>query len=144
MKTLEFTIIIKASLQKVWHCMWEPESYKLWISPFGEGSHYKTTHFVKGAKIHFLTPQGEGVHCKLAEVDEPHLVVLEYLSAIKDFKETPFAADHNWTGARESYALHNTELGTRVTAKVDTDPIHIDFMNSTFPKALYLLKQLAE
>jgi hypothetical protein len=77
-------------------------------------------------------------------VDEPHLVVLEYLSAIKDFKETPFAPDYNWTGARESYALHTTEQGTKVTVQIDTDPIHIDFMNSSFPKALQLLKQLAE
>jgi uncharacterized protein YndB with AHSA1/START domain len=144
MKTLEYTVNINATPQKVWQYLWEPENYKTWISPFGEGSHYKTARFTKGSKIHFLTPQGEGVYCNLAEVDEPNQVALEYLGAIKDFKETSFAADHDWTGARESYTLHKTAHGTKLTVKIDTDPIHIDYMNTAFPKALQLLKQLAE
>ncbi len=124
--------------------MWEPENYKLWISPFGEGSHYKTDQFSKGAKIHFLTPQGEGMNCNILEIEKHKKVVFEYMSAIKSFKEIPFDPEYDWTGARESYSLQKIQNGIKLTIQIDTDPIHIDFMNSTFPKAMQLLKQLSE
>ncbi len=144
MKTLKFIIDIKASPQKVWFFLWEPENYKSWISPFGEGSHYKADSFEKDSKIHFLTPEGEGVHCKIAALNQPNLVVFEYVSAIASFKEIPFASNQNWTGFKESYSLLKTKSGTTLTILIDTDSIHLDYMNSTIPKALQLLKQLAE
>lgn len=143
MKTLQFTITINASPEKVWKSLWDVESYKIWTSPFGEGSYYKTDSFSEGGKIQFLMPGGDGMYSILEKLDEPRFVALKHLGEIKKFKEQPFK-ELAWTNAMETYELTPVEEGTKLIVHVDTIEKYADSTNKTFPVALDALKKLAE
>lgn len=143
MKTLQFTININASPQKVWTCLWEIENYKKWTSAFIEGSYYKTDSFTEGNKIHLLAPNGEGMYSLLEKIEEPNFLAFKHLGELKNFEEQ-VNTNPNWTNAIESYRLLSSENGTLLKVEVDTLEEYVDFMNKLFPIALQKLKALAE
>lgn len=145
METLNFTIQINATAEKVWNCLWELENYKIWTNPFCEGSHYKTDSFTQGSKIHLLTLSGEGMYSVLETVKENSFLAFKHLGDIKNFEEMPIAGDsETWTGAMETYSLKEIENGTVLTVNVDTLESYVDFMKKTFPLALNELKRISE
>lgn len=143
MKTLQFTININASPQKVWTCLWEIENYKKWTSAFIEGSYYKTDSFTEGNKIHLLAPNGEGMYSLLEKIEELNFLAFKHLGELKNFEEQ-VNTNPNWTNAIESYRLLSSENGTLLKVEVDTLEEYVDFMNKLFPIALQKLKALAE
>ncbi len=143
MKTLQFTVTINASPEKVWKSLWDLESYKAWTSQFGEGSYYKTDSFSEGNKIHLLMPNGGGMYSILDKVDEPRFLGLRHLGEIENFEEQPIN-DQTWTNAMETYELHSVGEGTNLIVNVDTIEEYINSMNKTFPIALDKLKELSE
>ena len=60
MKTLTFEIAINAPRAVVWTNMLGAETYKVWTSPFCEGTYFVGS-WDKGARIHFLAPSGDGM-----------------------------------------------------------------------------------
>ncbi len=145
METLNFTIHINATPEKVWNCLWEIENYKIWTSPFCIGSYYKTDRFVEGSKIHLLTPSGEGMFSIIETLKENTFLAFQHLGDIKNFEEMPISGEsETWTGAMETYALNETENGTELTVNVDTLESYVDFMKKTFPLALNELKRISE
>jgi uncharacterized protein YndB with AHSA1/START domain len=145
METLNFTIHINATPEKVWNCLWEIENYKIWTSPFCIGSYYKTDRFAEGSKIHLLTPSGEGMFSIIETLKENTFLAFQHLGDIKKFEEMPITGEsETWTGAMETYALNETENGTELTVNVDTLESYVDFMKKTFPLALNELKRISE
>ena len=146
MKTLYFSIDINAEPEKVWKNLWESESYKKWSSVFCQGSYFEIDEFKIGNKIHFLTPEGEGMYSVIEDLIENKYLAFKHLGAIKNFKELPLddPSTTEWSNAIESYVLIAQDGGTHLKINAQTADEYIDFMNETFPKALKVLKQLVE
>jgi uncharacterized protein YndB with AHSA1/START domain len=145
MKTLVFKININASPDTVWQSLCQSENYKIWTNPFCAGSYYKTDSFTEGSKIHFLTPNGEGMYSIIDRLEENHLLAFKHLGDIKNLEEMPMTTEtESWSGAMETYTLNKIDSGTELTVNVDTIEKYVDFMNNTFPLALNELKRISE
>ena len=66
MTTLNFTTNIKAPAAKVWQVLWDDATYRQWTGAFQEGS-YAVSDWKEGSKIHFLSPNGDGMFGIIAE-----------------------------------------------------------------------------
>ena len=143
-KTLTFEIAIRAPRARVWDIMLDPETYKAWTSAFCEGSYFVGS-WDEGAKIQFLSPSGDGMTAVIAE-NRPHeFVSIRHLGVIeKGVEDTSSAKVRAWAPAYENYRFSDLPDGCRLTVAVDTVAEYEQYMRDTFPKALALLKALAE
>lgn len=89
---LIFEIDINATPQNVWNKLWTPEQYSEWTKPFCEGSYY-TGEIKQGGRIHFLTPNGEGMYSDLAYYKENEVAIFKHIGMLKDHKELPVDAE---------------------------------------------------
>lgn len=145
MQTLTFKLLIHATAAEIWPCICEPEHYKVWTNVFCAGSYYKTDSFTQGSKIHFLSPNGEGMYSLIDTLEENKLIVFKHLGIIKEFEEMPIDEEaQQWNNALERYELIPQEHGTELLVQVDTLEKYVDYMNTTFPAAMQQIKVLAE
>ncbi|MDI5886632.1 SRPBCC family protein [Flavobacterium yafengii] len=144
MTTLEFKIEINAPKEKVWEILWNEETYKQWTSIFCEGS-YAESDWKEGSKIHFLSPNGDGMNSIIFKKIDNEYMAFKHLSEIKKFQEMPVDdATQEWTGAMEMYRLTEDNGITVLEAKMDAVEKYIDYFKTTWPKALDLVKKLSE
>lgn len=148
MDKLHFSIVIKASKEKVWNTMLNEDTYRVWTEVLMPGSHY-VGDWNKGSKILFLAPgesgQMGGMVARIKENRPYEYVSIEHLGMVEDGKEdTSSEAVQAWAGARENYTLKEVNGATEVL--VDTDTVHEykEMFLNTWPQALQKLKELAE
>lgn len=144
METLEFTIKIKGSAEKVWDVLWKEETYKKWTSVFCEGS-YTISEWNQGDKIHFMSPNGEGLYSVIETKTPNEYMAFKHLGEMKNFEELPIDEEtKKWTGAMETYRLIPEEEFTTLIAQVDVVEKYLDYFKETFPKGLEKVKELSE
>ncbi len=144
MKTLEYNIQLNQPSEKVWDCLWQIDNYKKWTRPFSEGTYYKTSDFKQGNKIHFLSPDGNGMYSTIEVLIINKLVVFNHIGEIKNFEEQPLdEKTKQWTNAKESYELIETTYGTNLIIKVDCADEYLEYMNTAFLLAIEEMKKLA-
>lgn len=144
MKKLLFTQPINASRQRVWEVLWSPETYSKWTAPFGEDGRMETD-WSEGGRVLFLSPEGDGMIGRLDRVHEPAILSITHQGVYKDGKEQPYDEDTGvWSGAKEQYTL--LENGGTTDLRVDVDVVESEVVsfNEKFPKALAIVKRLAE
>ena len=145
METLEYEIIINASVRKVWDLLWNPETYPQWTQFFMKGSQFKTDWEING-KTYFLDANGNGMVSTILSLEKPNQVVFSHLGLFKDGQEdTKSKGVIEWSGAQEKYFLreiegNRTELRTIVHASKNMEA----FMNKGFTQGFEVLKNLAE
>lgn len=136
---------MNASPEKIWICLWEPAKYEKWTSAFTEGSQYKTESFTEGGRIHFLDGKGSGMYSDIDQMKPNRFLSFKHIGILKDGEEQPTDEETaQWTGAIESYELLPGGDITTLVVKVDTFESYVDIMQNSFPKALDILKSLAE
>jgi hypothetical protein len=144
MITLEFKIEIEAPKEKVWHVLWNDKTYRQWTSAFCEGT-YAISDWNEGSKIHFLSPNGEGMNSVIESKIDYEYMGFKHLSELKDFIELPIdAATQEWTGAMETYRLTSSDSVTILNVTMDCLPQYVDYFKNTFPNGLAVVKQLSE
>lgn len=144
MEKLYFSIDIKAPAQKVWDILWADDTYRKWTAAFSEGS-YAESDWKEGSKILFLSPGGDGMVARIAEKREPHYMGFEHLGMILGgVEDTTSEKVKPWAGARENYTLSENNGHTTVNIDIDITEEYKDMFSQMWPKALALLKQLAE
>ncbi len=144
MKTLEFKTTIKASKEKVWFVLWDTFTYSKWTKPFAEDC-YTETDWQEGSNVKFLVPSGGGMYSKITKRIDNETMCFTHLNEIKDFKIQPLTTEgEQWSGATENYYLTETNGVTELRATIDMMETHIGYFNDAFPKALSIIKQLAE
>ena len=144
METLEFKIRIKAHAEKVWSVLWDDETYKKWTQAFCEGS-YAISDWNEGDKIHFMSPNGEGMNSIIDKKIPNEYMAFKHLGEIKDFKELPIDEEtKEWSGAMETYRLTPDDEFTDLVAQVDVVEKYIDYFKEAFPKGLEKVKELSE
>lgn len=143
-KTLEFSVVIRAPREKVWHAMLFSPTYEQWTSAFMEGSRYEGG-WNPGDRIRFLAPNGDGMVAEIAEHRRGEFVSIRHLGEINaGVEDTTSEKVRAWAPAHENYTFTDVDGGTQVRVDIDTAAEYEQFMRDTYPKALERLKALCE
>ncbi len=141
---LHFRVDVNAPKEKVWAVLWNDSSYGKWTAAFGKGS-YAESDWKEGSKILFRTPKGEGMYSKSDRKISGEYMSFQHLGVVKNGKEQPGNVEtKKWSGAMENYTLRNKNGGTELTVDFESIEEYRDYFNSTFPRALEILKELSE
>jgi uncharacterized protein YndB with AHSA1/START domain len=144
MKTLHFSIDIRASRQTVWDTMLGRESYRLWTTEFAEGSFFEGS-WEPGTRMRFLVPSGEGMVSEVAEHRPQEFLSLRHIGFVKDgVEDTESEMVKAWTPAYENYTLSYAGLSSHLTIDIDVTPEFEEYMTKVWPAALAKLKRLCE
>ena len=149
MEKLNFKIEINAPKEKVWNTMLEDATYRLWTTPFSEGSYYKGD-WSKGSKIIFLGPNPEtgkegGMVSRIAENKLYEYISIEHLGMINDgVEDTTSEEVKKWTPAFENYTFKEKNGKTDVLVDMDINEEYKEMFEGMWPTALKKLKELAE
>jgi uncharacterized protein YndB with AHSA1/START domain len=139
MTTIDFSVNINAPKEKVWDVLWSEEGYRKWTAVFSEGS-YAESDWKEGSKIRFLSPGGDDMYGIIQKKEPFERMVFEHQGEIKNGIEE----SKEWAGAKESYYLKESNGVTELSVQLDATSEMNDYFNNTFPKAINLVKQLAE
>jgi hypothetical protein len=144
MEKLNFAININAPAEKVWQVLWNDATYRKWTSAFQEGS-YAVSDWKEGSKIQFLSPDGSGMYSIIDTCKPNELMAFKHLGVVKDFAELPNDEEtKTWSGGMEIYSLREENVTTILECSLDSVEQFKDYFQSTFPKALALVKAIAE
>lgn len=141
---MRFSTEINAPKDKVWSVLWNDPTYRKWTSVFTEGS-YAQSDWQQGSTIKFLAPDGNGMYSTIEQLVPNGVMSFKHLGVIKGGVEQPVNEEtKKWSGAVERYPLEERGAKTLLTVEMDMSEEHRDFFNTTFPKALEKVKELAE
>jgi uncharacterized protein YndB with AHSA1/START domain len=144
MKNLEFSISINAPASKVWQVLWFDTTYRKWTSVYHEGSH-AVSDWNEGSKIQFLGPNGSGMFSVIEKSIPNQFMAFKHLGEVVNFEEQPNSDESKlWSGSMETYTLNEVDGVTTLICKTDILEKHLDYFETTTPKALQLVKELAE
>lgn len=144
MEKLQFSVLIDAPRERVWEVLWNEQSYSEWTVVFGEGSRVQTD-WKKGSKVLFLGSTDEGMVSMINDLRPNEFMSFKHLGMIKDGVED-VSSDKvkEWNGAMENYTLRNVNGKTELSVDMDITAEHKEHFQNIFPKALEIVKQLAE
>ncbi|CAN5490078.1 hypothetical protein BH11BAC1_BH11BAC1_25660 [soil metagenome] len=144
MKNVKFSTSINASAKKVWQVLWSDSTYRQWTGPFQEGS-YAVSDWKEGSKIQFLSPKGDGLFSVIEESRPFERMVFKHLGEVKNFQEQPETKESaEWIGSKEIYILKESNGITTLDVSLDSSNEFTEYFEKVFPKALEIVKQLAE
>ncbi len=150
MQTLSFSIFIEAPREKVWNVMLEDASYREWTKPFNPGSYYKGS-WEEGSEIMFLgcdedgNVQEVGMYARIKENRLHEFVSIEHLGMIMNgVIDTTSEEVKKWTPAFENYTFKEKDGGTELVVEIDVSEVYKEMFEGMWPKALAVLKALAE
>ncbi len=141
MSTLTYSVKMNAPKEKVWESLWNDASYRKWTAAFMEGS-YAESDWNEGSKISFLTPKGDGMFGIIQKKEPPVQMTFKHLGEVKNGIEE----SKEWGNATESYHLDEINGVTELVVKLEMEASaeFEKYFNDTFPKALEIVKQIAE
>jgi uncharacterized protein YndB with AHSA1/START domain len=152
MVNLQFSIVINAPKEKVWHTMLDLDTYKIWTEPFYPGSFYEGD-WNQGSKILFLAPDEKGkmsgMISQIKENKPYEFVSTETKGVVKDGKEITTSKEaKEYAGSLENYTFKELDGKTEVIVDL-SGPVVMDeelkqYFQGTWSKALQILKDLAE
>ena len=148
MQKLTFSVEISAPVRTVWNTMLDDESYRQWTSVFEPNSYYEGSWDL-GSEIRFMGPGDDGsVSGMIANVVERRQD--EYIAAemtgqiVAGERDTTSDEAKKIAGAQESYTFSERNGVTTVIAEPETEDEYVEDFNRMWPKALLVLKKLAE
>ena len=145
MERQEYRITIDAPKEKVWKALWDIESYRSWTSAFAEGSTVATENWKKGSKVLFHDGSGNGMVSRVNENIPNRYMSFKHLGEVKDgVEDTTSDKVKEWAGATENYTLNENDGKTEVVVDMDFNDQFAEMFKDIWPKALKILKELAE
>jgi uncharacterized protein YndB with AHSA1/START domain len=145
MKTLQYSITIRASQEKVWNIMLDAEQYKEWAKAFSPDSQFEG-EWQQGTYMTFIDPTMGGTKALLEEVTPFDRIHAKHVAIIrKDGSEdTESDVAKNWMGITETYILNEENGITELSLEITTHEDYENMFNDGWPHALELLKGLCE
>lgn len=144
MNKLHFSIVIEAPKKKVWTEMLAKESYEVWTSEFAAGSTYVGS-WDKGAKIKFVSPEGDGMTSVIAENKPFEYISIKHLGYIKNgIEDTESPEIKAWAPSYENYTFRENNGVSEVSVEIEMPAEWEEYMQQTWPKALAKLKSICE
>lgn len=153
MKKLHFSTKINAPVEKVWHTMLDPETYKEWtkaFSPNPEGSGYFKGSWEKDSKILFIgtdpeTGEEGGMVSRIVENRPNEFISIEHVGILQNgVEDTTSEEARKWTPAFENYTFKEESGVTEVLVDTDTADEMTEEFEKAWPAALEKLKEIAE
>ena len=138
------SIIINVPKEKVWNAIVDKENYKLWTTPFCEGSYYEG-EMKYDSKIRFMSPAKGGLSSVVKVCIPFFQISFEHLGFIKDgVEELNNPEFGGWKGARETYTLNEINGVTTLDIYQEMTVNEPEFFDKSWDKALAIIKQIAE
>lgn len=128
--------------------MLDDATYREWTMPFCPGSYYEGS-WETGSEIKFLGP-GEGgsvggMYSRIKENRKYEFVSIEHIGMIQNgVIDTTSEEVKKWTPAFENYTLTEVDGGTKLDIDIDTNLEYKEMFEGMWPKALEILKGIAE
>lgn len=139
MKTIKFTTKINAPKEKVWDTLWNDATYRQWTSVFSNDSH-AVSDWKEGSNIQFIDGKGDGMFSIIEKEIPNKQMSFKHLGELKNGVEEK----QDWGGAMENYFLSETNGVTELTVTMDSNEEFEKYFSETFPKAMKMIKQIAE
>ena len=149
-QTIHFAITVNAPKERVWDTMLQDATYREWAALFNpNGSSWYEGDWRPGSKILFLgdgeNGQVAGMVSRIKEVRPHEFVSIEHLGVVQDGREdTTSDTAKQFAPALENYTFVDRNGATEVLVDMDTVEEHRQMFESSWPKALQKLKELAE
>ncbi len=141
---LTYSITISASREQVWHALFDDEPFRKWSGVFAEGSHY-VGDWSEDNEIRFLTEDNDGMISVIDKNRPYEFMSIRHLGYIRQgVEDTESDEVKSWTPAFENYTLKDLCDGTHLTVETDTFNDFVEYFNETWPKALVVVKNMAE
>lgn len=141
MNRLEFSIDIKAGKEAIWNALWSDSGYRDWCGVFFEGSNVVTDDWKEGSTVMFLSPDQSGIYSTIEKHIPNKIMQFKHCGMVTKGEKQPVDEKaKEWAGAMETYTLTEGEDVNTLTVEIDVMDEHLDFMKTTFPKALEKLK----
>jgi uncharacterized protein YndB with AHSA1/START domain len=147
MQKIHFSIHIDAPKEKVWNTMLDDATYREWTLPFNPGGSRYEGNWEEGSEIRFLAANAQGGMFSRIKENRPYeYISIEHLGMIDQNGVVDTTSDEvkKWTPAFENYTLTATDTGTEVSVDMDINDEYKDMFSDTWPRALSILKTLAE
>lgn len=147
-----YSIQINAPREKVWDVMLQDATYREWTKPFNPPGSYYEGSWEEGSEIKFLgnaedgSSHSGGMFSRIKENRLHEFVSVEHIGMIDANGNIDTTSDEvkKWTPAFENYTFKDVEGGTEVLVDMDLTEEYADMFDDTWPKALQVLKELAE
>lgn len=129
--------------------MLSDQTYREWTKVFNEGSYYQG-NWEQAAEMRFLgpNPDGSGEGGMFSRIKENRLheyLSIEHLGVIKNGAvDTTSEEVKQWTPAFENYTFFEKDGGTELQVELDITDEYKAMFEDLWPKALQVLKELAE
>ena len=150
MSNMQFSIVIKAPVKRVWDTMLGLDTYRKWTEAFMPGSYY-AGDWSKGSRMLFLAPGEKGEMGMVSRINENRLhefISIEHLGVVQDGNEDFIGEEARiWAGAFENYIFRKVDGATEVLVDLvgpDVIARYREMFGTVWPKALQKLKELAE
>lgn len=144
MKTLSFTYIINTSSSMVWSVLWNDTTYRQWTAAFSVGS-FVETNWNEGSEARFLSPSGDGIYSTITKNVKNEALCIKHIgNVVNGINQAVDVNSQSWSGSEEKYFLSESNNKTTLTVEIDTIDEYVDYFESTFPKALNIVKALSE
>ncbi len=144
MEKLHFSILINAPKEKVWNTMLNDETYRLWTTPFMEGSYFEGD-WTAGSDMRFLAPDKDGtpsgMYSRIKESRPYDFISIQHLGEVNKGKEISWTQEGE---VLENYTFVDQDGATQVLIDLDGPDELKEMFESIWPKALEKLKDLAE
>ncbi len=146
MEQLTFSTIINAPREKVWNSMLEKETYHEWTVPFHEGSTFEGS-WEEGSEMKFLGPNEDGsmsgMYAVIVANRQHEFISIKHLGELSNGEKTPWPIVEGQEGY-ENYTFKDIDGGTEVVVELMVPAEWKDMFNDMWPKALAVLKEVAE
>lgn len=142
METVQFSVDINASADTVWSTLWHDKTFRQWAGVIDPGT-YMRGELREGNTVEFISEEnGYGVTSLVEKCIANELLLLRHKA---DTQQAGTAArDDEWTGGEEKYELIESGGATTLTVTFDVPSDMKEYFASAYPKALDVVKKLAE
>ncbi len=138
-------IDINTTADRIWKVLLDDATYRQWAAAFQAGS-YAEGNWEAGSRMYFKASSGGGIISTVVDHVPEKSLVLEHIGLLKTGGIEDFSSEEaaEWQNLREAYHLEPTENGFRFVVRQDLDAAYENWFFENWPKALEILKSLAE
>ncbi len=141
---LQLSININAEKSKIWHALWDDNSYREWSCIFSEGSYASCDNWEEGNQILFLAQDKSGIYSIIEKHIPNKIITFKHIGCVLNGEKQPIDEEtKKWSGTTEVYTLTQNLNFSTLTIDIDILEEHLDFMNSKLPEALKIIKAIA-
>lgn len=137
-KTIEQTISVNATAEKVWTVLWDKDQYTKWSAVFMPGSHYSGT-IKRGERVRFLDPNNHGMESTIDSLIENREIIFHHLYELESGNK-----GRDLGNMYETYSLDEQNGVTILSLRSDMPEEYCSEMEAATKKAVHLIKELAE